>query len=223
MTSLNQKHFITSWSGGKDACLALHLAHQSGLKPVALFNMLNEYGDRSGSHGLSRNVIEAQAQAMGLPVLFRASGWGEYESNLKSVIAESKQSYNASSVVFGDIDLEAHRTWFERVTGESGIEACFPLWKKRRETFIHELLDSGIETMIVSIRPDKLPERFLGKLITEQLASEIRDLGVCPTGEDGEFHTFVVNAPLFSQRLNVDIADLNSIENRYTALDIRIR
>ena len=193
--------FITSWSGGKDACHALHTAQHSGSTPVGLFTMLSADGVHTSAHGLSRQVIQAQADAMGLPILFRASGWGEYEQHLKFVIGESKMSLNSNGVVFGDIDLEAHRVWFERVTSESDIDALFPLWKKDRETLLQEMLDSGIKTMIISIKPDRLPERLLGQIMTPELALEIKEMGVCPSGEDGEFHTVVVDAPLFAHPL----------------------
>ena len=218
----NRNKFITSWSGGKDSCYALHLVKQSGLNPVALFTMLSDDGEHTSAHGLNKTVIQAQASAMGLPILLRSAGWGEYESQLKSVIAESQNQFQASTAVFGDIDLEAHKVWIERVTHEAGIQAELPLWLKEREALLEDMLRFGIKTMIVSIKPERLPEHLLGQVMTPKLAREIKDLGVCPSGEDGEFHSLVVDAPLFSKPLNIKTGSTKLIGHGYTALDVSV-
>ncbi|MET4694542.1 diphthine--ammonia ligase [Endozoicomonas lisbonensis] len=217
-----KNQFITSWSGGKDACYALHLAQQSGASPVALFTMLSEDGEHTSAHGLSRSVLQAQANAMGLPILFRSSGWGEYERHLKSVIAESQSQFQANTVVFGDIDLESHKVWFERVTSEAGIQAAFPLWLKSREALLADMLSSNIRTIIVSIQSERLPDHLLGQIMTPQLARDIKNLGICPSGEDGEFHTLVVDAPLFSKPMNISTGTTQSIAHGYTALEVSV-
>ncbi|AMO56598.1 hypothetical protein GZ77_03680 [Endozoicomonas montiporae] len=219
----NPQHAIISWSGGKDACYALHLARQSGFIPVALFTMLSEDGEHTSAYGLNKEVLEAQANALNLPILFRSSGRGEYEQQLKSVISECQNRFNATTVVFGDIDLEAHKVWYERVTAEADIAPCFPLWQRNREQLLNEMLDAGITTMLVSVQSKQLPKDFLGQIMTPELAVRIKQSGVCPSGEDGEFHSLVIDAPLFSKSLNIKTGDCRMIEHGYTALDISLQ
>jgi uncharacterized protein (TIGR00290 family) len=191
-----------SWSGGKDSCFALMQAIEEGYRPKVLLNVLNEEGKISRSHGIPAEILEAQAKAANVPIHLIASSWNDYEMNFVQALQELKQKYDLQYCVFGDIDLQAHRDWEEKVCEKAGLQAVLPIWKQDRRRLAVQMLASGIETMIVSCN-EVMGERFLGKTLTTSLIDELEQLGVDACGENGEFHTLVVNCPLFANRLSV--------------------
>ena len=111
---------FAAWSGGKDSCLALHRAINQGLKVRYLANMVTEDGERSRTHGLSAKVLQAQSQAIGIPLVQRQTSWQSYEGEFKRMVNDLKQE-GIKGGVFGDIDLPEHRDWVERVCREVDI------------------------------------------------------------------------------------------------------
>lgn len=193
---------LCSWSGGKDSCFALMQAIQNGYTPVTLLNVLNEAGKISRSHGIPAAILSAQAAAMQLPVQLISSSWEEYEKHFINALQQLTEQYQLSHAVFGDIDLQAHRDWEEKVCAAAGLTAVLPLWQQNRKALVEQMLDAGIETMIVSCNT-VMGEAFLGRILTRQLVTELEALGVDVCGENGEFHTLVLNCPLFSHRIEV--------------------
>ena len=104
--------------------------------------------------------------------------------------------------MFGDIDLQPHRDWEEKVCKLANIEAVLPLWQQDRIVLVNEMIDNGIQTMIVSCNT-QMEEKYLGKIMTKQLACELLTIGIDPCGENGEFHTMVIHCPLFSEPINL--------------------
>ncbi|MEA3426646.1 MAG: diphthine--ammonia ligase [Bacteroidota bacterium] len=198
----DQAHILCSWSGGKDSCFALMQAIQEGYRPQVLLNVLNEEGRISRSHGIPANILQAQAAAMQLPIHLISSSWQEYEAKFVGALQQLTQQYSLTHAVFGDIDLQAHRDWEEKVCAQSGLTALLPLWQQNRKTLVYQMLDAGIETMIVSCNTT-MGERFLGKMLTTELVNELESLGVDVCGENGEFHTLVLNCPIFNKALKV--------------------
>jgi uncharacterized protein (TIGR00290 family) len=134
------KTFFCSWSGGKDSVLALFKAIQADYEPKKLLNMLSEKGKKSRSHNLSLSVLEAQAEALNISLETRRASWDEYEETF----IEALKDFNKEGIktgVFGDIDLEGHREWEEKVCKEAGLEAFLPLWQKKREDLLNEFID----------------------------------------------------------------------------------
>ena len=189
-----------SWSGGKDSCFALMRALQQGYMPAVLVNMMNENGKISRSHGLPPSLLQQQAAAMGLPLITTATTWNDYEKNFIAALNQVSADYHATAMVFGDIDLQAHRDWEEMVCAKAGLQALLPLWQQDRRVLVAQMLEAGIETMIVSCNTT-LGEVFLGKLLSAELIEKLEEKGVDVCGESGEFHTVVVNCPLFKQPL----------------------
>ena len=118
---------FASWSGGKDSCFACYRAVSSGLEVRRLLNMITEDGKRSWTHGLSSEVLQIQAQAIGIPLVQRRTTWANYETDFKDALLAFK-SEGISGGVFGDIDLEEHRRWNERMCQQAGITPHLPLW-----------------------------------------------------------------------------------------------
>ncbi len=186
-----------SWSGGKDSCYALMVSIQYGNQPAVIVNMMNENGKISRSHGLPLSILQQQADAMKLPLIATPTTWTDYKQNFVRNLDLIKSSYDVEGMVFGDIDLQQHRDWEEMVCRESGLEAILPLWKQDRKSLVNQMLETGISAMIVSCNM-RMGEIFLGRIISPALIVELENLGVDACGENGEFHTVVINCPLFN-------------------------
>ena len=209
-----------SWSGGKDSCYALMQALKQGHTLAALVNMMNENGKISRSHGLPLSVLQQQADAIGAPLLAFPTSWNDYKLNFVEALTQIKQQHHAQAMIFGDIDLQPHRDWEEMVCDEAGLEALLPLWQQDRRKLVNEMIESGIEAVIVSCNT-QMGEAYLGRAITHELADELEKAGIDACGENGEFHTVVVNCPLFSKPVQLP-AGSKVLHESYWFLDWRI-
>jgi diphthine-ammonia ligase len=212
--------FFCSWSGGKDSCLSLYRMISAGHQCASLFTMLDESGIYSRSHGLTQLSLEAQAEAMGLSLRTANASWKNYEAQFKKQAARFRDE-GILHGVFGDIDLEPHREWVERVCRESGITPHLPLWKGNRRELAQEFINAGFKALVVVVNTSKMPGRFLGRLIDDELISELEALGVDACGENGEFHSFVYDGPLFKHKLNFTKRDIIS-RDEYSFLSIAV-
>jgi len=190
---------FASWSGGKESALATYRAISQGLQISYLVNFISEDGERSRSHDVPSSALVLQAKAAGIPIVQVRTSWEDYERNFRQVVEELKKD-GISGGVFGDIDLEEHRDWVERVCQGLKIKPFLPLWKLEPERLLHDFVDSGFKAKIVATRLD---ERLLGREIDGTFVNEIRAYGCHPCGELGEYHTFVTDGPIFRQPLEV--------------------
>jgi diphthine-ammonia ligase len=221
-TDLRGVPVFCSWSGGKDSALALHEAALAGAEPRFLAAMMVESGERSRSHGLSRAVLEAQAEAVGLPIRFGAASWAGYEEELARTLAVGVAEHFTPVGVFGDIDIERHREWVEAVAGRAGAEACLPLWRRDRRRLMADLLDAGFEAKVVAVRDGVLPAELLGRTIDAALVEEIERAGADAAGENGEYHTVVLDGPIFRHRLEAELGE-RSLRDGVWFLDLAVR
>lgn len=185
-----------SWSGGKDSMLALHRAWEAGWQVEALLTMMDETGLRSRSHGLSRDLLQAQADALRLPLVTGRATWAGYEAEF---IAQLRQlaGQGVQAVVFGDIDLQAHRDWEEKVCGRAGLVAQLPLWGMPRRPLVDEVLRLGYRARVVCVDASRLDASFCGREFDAGFLGDLPpDVDAC--GENGEFHTFVFDGPRFA-------------------------
>ena len=203
--STKNKNVLCSWSGGKDSCFALMQAITNGYKPAVLLNVLNEAGKISRSHGIPAAILQQQADAAGLPIHLISSSWGNYENNFTTALQLLQQNYAVQYAVFGDIDLQPHRDWEEKVCTTAGLTALLPLWQQDRKTLVQQMITAGIKTIIVSCN-ETLGKNFLGRLIDNTCVADLEKAGVDVCGENGEFHTLVLDCPLFKQPLQVNCA-----------------
>lgn len=202
MMRLQNKKIFSSWSGGKDSCLALYRAARQGALPRFLFTMLTEDGSTSRSHGLSPSILKAQAEAMGIPLVTGKASWNDYEKVFLAHLADFKQQ-GVDDGVFGDIDLEPHRQWVERVCASHNLRAHLPLWQESRRALLGEFFEAGFEAVIVVVDDKRLDRSFLGRKLDPQTIDDLEEAGVDACGEEGEFHTVVTGGPLFKQRLDL--------------------
>jgi diphthine-ammonia ligase len=193
-----------SWSGGKDSCYALMKALNGDHQLSVLVNMMNENGKISRSHGLPASVLMQQANAMEVPLVAQPTSWNDYQQHFIQTLQKIKQDYKVEAMVFGDIDLQEHRDWEEMVCQKAGLKALLPLWKQERKKLVLEMLDSGIKSMIVSCNTS-MGEEFLGRMITPELVMQLESMVVDVCGENGEFHTVVINCPLFKSEISLPV------------------
>jgi diphthine-ammonia ligase len=191
-----------SWSGGKDSCFALMETLGKDFQLRALVNMMNENGLISRSHGLPISILQQQADAMNVPLITRATSWNKYEDNFIESLEIIANDYDVKAMVFGDIDLQQHRDWEEMVCSKAGLSAILPIWKKDRKELVMKMLNEGIEFMIVSCNTT-MGERFTGRVMTLELVAELEKMGIDVCGENGEFHTVVINCPLFQHAIRL--------------------
>lgn len=187
---------LCSFSGGKDSCLALWRAQQQGVDVRTLLVMFEESGERSRSHAIPLPLIERQAQALGLDLIVRNASWQSYESVFIDALRTLRVSGH-DTAVFGDIDLQPHRDWEEKVCAAADIKPVLPLWLGDRAVLAREVIDSGFRAVVVCTDSRYLSDEFCGR---EYDAAFLRDLPseVDACGENGEFHTFVYAGPNFT-------------------------
>ena len=203
---------FSSWSGGKECALATHKAISQGLEVSYLVNFISEDGERSRSHGIKASVLALQAEAIGIPLIQVKTSWENYEENFKKVVKELLQDKGIEGGVFGDMDLEEHREWVERVCGEVGIKAFLPLWGMEAEELVKEFLNLKFRAIVIATR---LEEGLLGKVLDKALVRRISQLGSHPCGESGEYHTFVTGGPIFKRALKVTKGERERRDNMW--------
>lgn len=212
--------FFCSWSGGKDCCLALHRAIESGGLPGYLFTMFIEKGDRTHSHGLSKELICAQAASLGIPLRHRSCGWNDYEEQFVDAVRDLKRT-GMKTGVFGDIDFEENRKWEEKVCAKSGVNTYIPLWQISRCDLIDEFLSAGFKALIVAAQSKLLGNEYLGRTLDRELISEFKERQIDLSGENGEYHTVVFDGPIFSYPLDL-IPGNKVLRSGYWFLDLSI-
>jgi diphthine-ammonia ligase len=203
IASLRGLRCLCSWSGGKDSCLALHRAQQAGARVEWLVSMLIEGGERSRSHGLRADLIRAQAQSLGLRLTTVAASWANYEARFIGALSELATE-GIEAGIFGDIDGQEHLEWEHKVCAAAGLTAALPLWQGERLSLVEEFVAAGFSTRIVMVRDGVLPPDYLGRTLDLELAAELQGLGVDASGENGEFHTVVVDGPCFRRPLAIE-------------------
>ena len=193
---------IFNWSGGKDSALALYKVQQAGRYNIqTLLTTVSTPYQRISMHGVRTGLLERQAAALGLPcrqlLLPEMPSMATYEQLMGDTLREL-QAAGATASIFGDIFLEDLRRYREAKLAEAGLEAVFPLWGQPTHELIREFIGLGFRTITTCVSAQHLDSSFVGRVIDEEF---LRDLpaGVDPCGENGEFHTFVFDGPLFTE------------------------
>jgi diphthine-ammonia ligase len=171
-----------------------------------LVTMFDESGQRSRSHAVSLEIMRAQAASLGIEVITPAASWQDYET----VFVETLKNLKAKGCdygIFGDIDLEAHREWEEKICSAAGIEAVLPLWNEDRLELVKEFLLEGFRSVVICINEKFLDKSFCGRVFGPEFIADLPE-SVDACGENGEFHTFVFDGPLFREPVRYRIAEI---------------
>ncbi|NQT48190.1 MAG: diphthine--ammonia ligase [Chloroflexi bacterium] len=194
--------YISSWSGGKDGCLACYKAMCEGYEVSYLLNFVSEEYKRVSFHGTEARLIQLQSQAVGIPVLQKETTRDGYEQEFKEAV-RSLIPRGIKGMIFGDIYLQEHKDWVERVCGDLGIEAVEPLWDKSTEEVLSDLIEAGFEAVIVSAQADLIDKDWVGRRVDRDFMQFLKDRNIDLCGENGEYHTLVVDGPIFKRRIAI--------------------
>ena len=198
-----------SWSGGKDSALALWTMREEGIEPVALLTTLTEDYDRISMHAVRRELLEAQAAAVGVPlveVLIPAACVNEVYEERMATALDSPPLAEVEEFAFADLFLADIRAYREARLASIGRRASFPIWGRETGALARRFVDAGFEATLVCVDPKQLDASFCGRAFDADL---LRDLpaSVDPCGENGEFHTFVTAGPIFTAPVQVEHGD----------------
>lgn len=214
---------LLCWSGGKDCALALHELLDSGQYSMTgiLTTVTGDY-DRISMHGVRSILLEKQAEALDLPLekvlITRKATNEEYEERMYEVL-QRRKSRGTNFVAFGDIFLDELRAYRESNLARIQMKAVFPLWKKETSSLARSFIDLGFRAIITCVDTHFLDAGFTGREFDETLLYDLPP-SVDPCGENGEFHTFVYNGPIFRERINVKRGEIVIMDERFSFCDL---
>jgi uncharacterized protein (TIGR00290 family) len=197
---------LLSWSSGKDSAWALHILQQSNdIEVIGLFTTINRVHRRVAMHAVSDRLLRAQALAVGFPlqeleIPYPCSDT-EYAGVMERFLAEAA-TQGVKKIAFGDLALEDIRRYREEKMRHTGIEPVFPVWGTPTNVLSKELIEAGFRMLVTCIDPRSVPRKLIGREYDKIFLEELPE-GADPCGENGEFHTFVFDGPIFKEPLQV--------------------
>lgn len=208
---------IFNWSSGKDSALALYKTlREEKFEIVSLLTSINKEFQRISMHGVHVSLLEKQAESLGFPLikmeLPKEPSMEEYREIMSTTMNEIK-SQGVTHSIFGDIFLEDLRKYREDQLQSIGIEGVFPLWKINTTELIHEFLDLGFKTIVTCVNETYLDKSFAGRIIDKDFIKDLPE-NVDPCGENGEFHTFTFDGPIFKNPIDFEIGE--TVKKTYT-------
>jgi len=214
---------IVAWSGGKDSALALYEVLNSGSYEVLeLLTTVAKDHDRISIHGVRRVLLEQQTKALRIPLeemfILKGASDAEYEDKLLEMLKRHRDN-GVFSVVFGDIFLEDVRKYREQLLAKAGMNGIFPLWKKETKQLARKFINLGFKAISTSVDSHVLGKDFAGREYDEKFLSDL-PANVDPCGENGEFHSFVYDGPLFCERMAFEKGEITLRDNRCYSCDL---
>jgi uncharacterized protein (TIGR00290 family) len=214
---------LLSWSGGKDSALALYeIIKEEKYQIEALITTVTQAYDRISMHGVRRILLERQAASIGLTleIVFISTGASndEYERKMAELLTKYEKA-GITKVVFGDIFLEDLRTYREQKLASVGMEAIFPIWKRDTKELSHSLTALGFKAITTCVDTEKIDKEFVGRIIDDSFLSEL-PANVDNCGENGEYHSFVYEGPIFDKRIDFRIGEKVLREDRFYYCDL---
>lgn len=203
------KKFCLSYSTGKDSILALDMLRQQDYFPVCLITSVNDEMKRSWFHGVSLHLLEQAAENMDIPLIAVSNNIENYEERMESALKQAKK-LGADYCCFGDIDIEQHREWDHKLSKKADLIPLLPLWQKKRRDIVEQFLTSGYTAIIKTIsKKSGIPEYFLGRELDKTFINYLLEQNLDVCGENGEYHTLVVDGPIFTKRLKYQISGIH--------------
>lgn len=202
---------IFNWSGGKDSSLCLYkILQENKYDVLCLLTSINEKYQRISMHGVRVELLEAQTKSIGIPLVKmeipEMPTMEIYEKTMSKTLTALKEQ-GATASVFGDIFLDDLRVYRENKLSEINLKGIFPLWKKSTNQLIREFIDLGFKTIVSCVNANYLDKSFVGRIIDEDFLNDLPE-NVDPCGENGEFHTFVFDGPLFKEPLSIETGEI---------------
>ncbi len=212
--------FVASYSGGKDSVLSIYRAIKAGHEPIALITTCDEKNNHSYFHNIPYSILKKVEASLGIPIIFINTEAGKYAVDFENTLKSLKDK-GAELCVFGDIDIQEHYDWCDERCTNAGLKSFFPLWNESRKDLVLEFVDSGFEAIITVLDKSRMNERYLGKKLSREIIDELEADGVDICGENGEYHTFVINGSIFHNIIEIEFGE--KTENRnYIRLPIKV-
>jgi uncharacterized protein (TIGR00290 family) len=201
---------LFNWSSGKDSTLALYkILHEDQYDVSTLFTSINKEFQRISMHGVHVSLLEQQASSLGIPLikmeLPKEPSMEDYQKIMSNAMTEM-QAQGITHSIFGDIFLEDLRKYREKQLNDIGMQAIFPLWKQDTVSLIHEFLDLGFKTIVTCVNGSYLDKSFAGRIIDHDFIKDLPE-NVDPCGENGEFHTFTFDGPIFKFPVSFELGE----------------
>ncbi|MFC0471452.1 diphthine--ammonia ligase [Halalkalibacter kiskunsagensis] len=196
------KKVAVCWSGGKDSCLALIRILKENHEVICLLSMVSEKDARNHAHGIQLEILKLQANALGLPLILVDSA-GEYELSLKRSLSYLKEKLGVEAIVFGSLYSKEDRMWNEQVAYKSGIEPLFPVWISQTHSskLLYEFISLGFRSVVCRASTKYFDRTWAGRYLDWSFYDEIQQTDSCVMGELGEYHTFVLDGPIFHKKI----------------------
>jgi diphthine-ammonia ligase len=201
---MNDKKVAVSWSGGKDCCLALYRMLQKNRNVACLVSMVSEKDARNHAHGIKLEILKSQAEALGLPLVLVDSA-GDYERSLITVLTQLKEQQGIEEIAFGSLYAEEDRKWNEEVAYKSEMAPLFPVWISPDESskLLEEFISLDFSAVVCRASEKYFARNWAGRMLDWSFLEEIQNHEVCVMGEYGEYHTFVLDGPIFRKSVNL--------------------
>ncbi len=210
MNQNNKPSVVVSWSSGKDCAFALHQVRSEGkFEVVGLLTTLNRENDRVAMHGVRKELLQRQMESLDLPaemVMLPMPCDNETYSRLLGSTIEVLRDRGVKQVVFGDLFLEDIRQYREEQMQGSGLSPLFPLWLRDTKKLSRDMVESGLRAFVTCVDQRALSAEYVGRQYDHNFLNDLPP-GVDPCGEKGEFHTVVVDGPMFSSGISVEIGE----------------
>lgn len=206
------------WSGGKDSALAAHRARRDGVEIACLVNFYDEETGRVRFHATRTELIAAQADAIGVPLVQRGTSWPAFDKAFGDTL-DALARDGIDGLVFGDIHLADVRAWYEVRVRAAGLAHVEPLWGEEPRELLAEFVATGGRAVVTCCESDKLDESWLGRVIDERFVRDIAGVPIDPCGENGEYHSFAFAGPLFARAVPHELGERRS-DGRFAQLDI---
>jgi len=209
MANIRQRTLL-SWSSGKDSAWSLHLLRRNpAIDVTALLTTFNGTADRVAMHAVRRELVEAQARRIALPLWSIDLPWpcsnAVYEDLMRDMCRRALQA-DITAVAFGDLFLQDIRGYRERQMEVTGLQPVFPVWQIPTSKLAEDLIRAGVKAKVTCIDRSKLDVSYAGREYDREFLSSL-PAGIDPCGENGEFHTFVYDAPVFTSAIKVEVGD----------------
>ena len=214
---------LFSWSGGKDSALALREVLTNGeFEIAALLTTVTEDYDRISMHGVRRTLLERQADSLGFPLeivpISKNSSNEEYEANMRRVLTKHLAT-GVSSVAIGDVLLEDVRQYRESNLAKIGMKGIFPLWRRDTRELVYTFIDLGFKAIITCVDSQALSKENAGRALDRQFVDELAP-SVDPCGENGEYHSFVYDGPIFREPIRHTVGEVVLRDDRFYYCDL---
>ncbi len=218
-----KEKILFCWSSGKDSALALAQIQREGQYEVAaLLSTITADYDRVSMHGVRRELVELQADALGYPLekvlITKDADNDQYEQRMLELLLRYSQD-SVRSVAFGDIFLDGIREYRQGNLAKAGMRGLFPIWQQPTAELARSFVDGGFKAIITCVDSELLDGSFVGREFDQEFLDSLPD-GVDPCGENGEFHSFVYTGPIFAQEIPFTLGQTVLRENRFHYTDL---